>query len=457
MPKQFAPLIEGRTLLEVTLHRLKGLSPRMIAVGADDHRFMISEALVNCDVDGTIILEPSAKNTAAAMALAALTVNESEALLFCPSDHHIADIQKFEYSVSNALSFVDEGNIATFGVTPNHASTAYGYIKISGTHTGHQAPESDLENIKKVFQVSKFIEKPDMVTARALIQDGGVYWNSGIFLVKASALLAAFESYASDILDTCRRALEKSKKDGNFLRPDSAIFNSCRSQSIDYAVIEKSSNIVMIPFDGDWSDVGSWASVAKLFPESSCGNRSSGSSFLIKTSNTFVHSSYRPVVAVGVSDVSIVETSDAVLVVGNDSAEDVKEAVKTLELSGISEAITHRKVARPWGFYDCVDRGDRFQVKRITVKPNSKLSLQMHEHRTEHWIVVSGIARVTCADKVFDLHENESTFIPRGVKHRLENPTQQLLEIIEVQSGSYLGEDDIIRFEDTYGRVEIGE
>jgi mannose-1-phosphate guanylyltransferase/mannose-6-phosphate isomerase len=288
-----------------------------------------------------------------------------------------------------------------------------------------------------------------------LLLAGDHYWNAGIFLIKASVLLQALESYASDILASCREAVAKQLLDGQFVRLDAAAFTACRSESIDYAVLEKHPRVAVVPFNGAWSDVGSWNAVANLSNGDQDGNRIHGQGTALSASNTYIHAAHRPVVALGTCDLLIIDTPDAVLVAATTHAEQVKQAVAQLEAQEIPQASQHRRVARPWGVYDSVDSGDRFQVKRITVKPGAKLSLQMHHHRAEHWIVVKGTARVTRGDEVFLLGENQSTYIPLGITHRLENPGKTPLEIIEVQSGSYLGEDDIVRFEDTYGRLKV--
>jgi mannose-1-phosphate guanylyltransferase/mannose-6-phosphate isomerase len=440
LPKQFVPLIGGKSLLLATIERVSGLSRRLMVVGSDEHRFFIQDALHQTQVTGSIILEPVGRNTAAAMAVAALSAEPDELLLFCPADHHIPDAAAFCASVQKGVDAANSGSIVTFGIQPSFPSSAYGYIQIGGV----EEPVADVE---------RFIEKPSAERAEALLMHGQHYWNAGIFLAKAKDFLAALDRHAADILYVCRMSMKAAKVDGHFVRPDAEVFSSCRSESIDYAVMEHHDKVQMVVFSGLWSDVGSWKSVSELYDQDQEGNRVDGQGYVLASRDTFIHANHRPVVAVGTRNILIVDTPDALLVADADHSEHVKTAVGLLESRSVAQAIAHRRVLRPWGSYDSVDHGDRFQVKRITVNPGAKLSLQMHYHRAEHWIVVKGVARVTCGDKIFELQENQSTFIPLGEKHRLENPGKEPLEIIEVQSGSYLGEDDIVRFEDTYGRT----
>ena len=439
-PKQFVPLIGGKSLLQLTLERVSLLSQNIICVASDEHRFLVAEALQSAKVQGTVLLEPVARNTAAAMAIAALTVQPADLLLFCPSDHHIPDEFAFAQVVQSGVAAALGGAIVTFGISPTFPSTAYGYIR-----QGSARPDG-------AFAVDGFTEKPAQDKAEALLLSGSALWNAGIFLCSAQTLLSALAQHAPDILQACQQAMDAAAKDGNFVRPQKEAFAACRSESIDYAVMEHHTNVAVLPFASAWSDVGSWNAVADLTPADAQGNRIHGQGFTLQSSNTFVHAPHRPVVTLGTQDLIIIDTPDALLVAASSHVEQVKLVVARLDADGISQSVQHRKVARPWGAYDSVDVGERHQVKRITVRPGAKLSLQMHYHRAEHWIVVKGTAIVTKGDEEILLTENQSTYIPLGVTHRLENPGKTDLELIEVQSGSYLGEDDIVRFEDTYGR-----
>ena len=445
-PKQFVPLIDNKSLLQLTLERVAqagsdGTAPEVICVAAEDHRFLVSEAMLAAKVKGQIILEPVARNTAAAMALAALTVAPQDLLLFCPSDHHIPDAQAFMAMVLQGVEAAREGAVVTFGVVPGFPSTAYGYIE-QGAASGDGS-----------FGVARFIEKPAADQAQALMLHGNVLWNAGIFLVQASILLEALELHADDILQSCRLAMAKASQDQQFVRPEPQAFTACRADSIDYAVMERHDNVAVVPFAGAWSDVGSWNAVADLTPADDQGNRIDGLGLAVQSQRTYIHAPHRTVVSLGTQDLLIIDTPDALLVAASSHAEQVKQVVAQLETRKSPEASMHRKVARPWGWYDSIDRGQRFQVKRIAVKPGASLSLQKHHHRAEHWIVVSGTALVTKGSETFLLTENQSTYIPIGETHRLENPGKTDLEMIEVQSGSYLGEDDIVRFTDNYGRA----
>ena len=449
-PKQFIPLFGDRSLLQLTLERLTmlaGSKPEAITcVASEEHRFLVADVAQHAGLQVRQILEPEPKNTAAAMALAALASPSDAVLLFCPADHHIPDAQAFASMVRAAIPAALEGLLVTFGVQPNMPSTAYGYIQ-----KGAAASVGG-------FQVERFVEKPVLDKAIEFLGSGQYFWNAGIFLMRAQALLDALQIHAPDILDICRQAMAAQQQDGLFTRPDTAIFRACRSQSIDYAVMERASNVVVYPFGGLWSDVGSWNAVASLAPIEADGNRAGGDTrhaHHLRSRSTYIHASGgRPVMALGTEDLLIIDTPDALLVAHSSDAEAVKEVVARLEALDSAQAVQHRRVARPWGSYDCVDIGERHQVKRITVRSGASLSLQMHNHRAEHWIVVSGTAEVVNGDQVLRLTENQSTYIPVGQKHRLTNPGTTPLEIIEVQSGAYLGEDDIVRFEDTYGRIE---
>ena len=444
-PKQFVALIGGKSLLQLTLERVAQLgshaAANVMCVAAEEHRFFVAEAMQEAKVSGMAILEPSARNTAAAMALAALAAKPGQLLLFCPADHHIPDAGAFAAMVQQGQAAASQGALITFGVMPSFPSTAYGYIqqgeaRLDGSHT-----------------VARFIEKPAADQAQALILQGDVLWNAGIFLCKAQSLLNALQQHAPDILASCQQAMAGAVQDQAFIRPQPQAFNACRAESIDYAVMEHHTNVAVVPFSGAWSDVGSWNAVADLSAPDKHGNRVEGQGMVIEASQTYIHAPHRPVVALGTHDLIIIDTPDALLVAARSHAEQVKTVVTELETRQSPQAALHRKVARPWGWYDSIDAGERFQVKRIAVKPGASLSLQKHHHRAEHWIVVKGTAEVTRGSETFLLTENQSTYIPIGEVHRLHNPGKTDLEMIEVQSGSYLGEDDIVRLDDVYGRV----
>jgi mannose-1-phosphate guanylyltransferase/mannose-6-phosphate isomerase len=447
-PKQFIPLLGGKSLLQLTLERVaplaQGAAQGISCVSSEEHRFLLADVAAQAKQSVRQILEPQPKNTAAAMALAALAAPKDALLLFCPADHHIPDTQAFVDMVQSAVPAALAGRLVTFGVLPSFPSTAYGYIQ--------KGPVAEAGG----FEVARFVEKPPLEKAQEFLVSGQYLWNAGIFLAKAQTLIDALQAHAPDILEVCRMAMHQPQVDGLFVRPDAKAFAACRSQSIDYAVMERAANVTVFPFTAQWSDVGSWNAVADLATPDAHGNRTGGeatNAHHLNATNTYIYAGgLRPVVALGTQDLLIIDTPDALLVAGNSHAEAVKEVVARLEALDASQAVQHRRVARPWGWYDSVDFGPRHQVKRITVKPGASLSLQMHHHRAEHWVVVSGTAEVTNGDQVIVLSENQSTFIPLGQTHRLANPGKVPLEIIEVQSGSYLGEDDIVRFEDNYGR-----
>jgi mannose-1-phosphate guanylyltransferase / mannose-6-phosphate isomerase len=448
-PKQFVPLIGDKNLLQLTLERMSCVSGRVTVVASDDHRFLVADAMRRAGSSGTVILESVGRNTAAAMALAALRARPGELLLFCPADHHIPDSSAFASTVDRGLDAASDGMIVTFGVVPTFPSTAYGYI-------AQGEPRTDGSR-----HVAQFIEKPEINRAQRLLLEGGVLWNTGVFLARADALIQAFVLHAPDILHECSEANDASTSEPApdasdeiaFVRPCPAALERCRAQSIDFAVMEKHQKLCVVPFVGQWSDVGSWNAVADLIEPDVDQNRLRGQGIAYGARNTFVHAPHRPVIALGTQDLLIIDTPDAVLVAHRDSAEQVKDVVARLAASDTAQAVVHRRVARPWGWYDTVDVGDRFQVKRIGVRPGGSLSLQKHYHRAEHWVVVKGTAEVTRGKETFLVSENQSTYIPTGEVHRLHNPGKMELEIIEVQSGAYLGEDDIVRFDDNYGRV----
>jgi mannose-1-phosphate guanylyltransferase/mannose-6-phosphate isomerase len=441
LPKQFVPLIDNKSLLLLTLERLRQLNAEVTCVAAEEHRFLVQEGIDAAQVSGKQLLEPVARNTAAAMAATALLTDPERLLLFAPADHHIPDSERFVATILKGIPAALAGYLVTFGVEPTFPSTAYGYIRQGdkldaalGEEAGHA--------------VAAFIEKPDSARAQQLLLEGGNLWNAGILLVQAKVLIAALQEHASDILDACKLATATIDADGDFMRMDSAAFGRCRSQSIDYAVLEKCARVAVIPFQGRWSDVGSWNAVADLHDTDANGNRISGHGFAMSATNTFIHAPGRPVVALGTKDLLVVDTPDALLVVHNEFAEQVKDVVALLTTHGHSQATRHRRIPRPWGAYDSIDDGERFAVKRLTVKPGARLALRMHHHRAEHWVVVKGTAMVTCDDKAQLVKENESIYIPVGAVYRLENAGKTTLEVIEVQTGGYLGEDDIVRLDD---------
>ncbi len=429
-------------MLQATWLRVAALADQPpIVVANEEHRFVAAEQLQQLDVrPQAMLLEPVGRNTAPAIAVAALeaTRDGGDALLLVlPSDHVIADEAKFRETVQLAAPAADAGKLVTFGIVPTGPETGYGYIKaVAG---------------ESVRAVERFVEKPDLATASEYVASGQYYWNSGMFLFKASRYLQELERLNPAMLAGSRRAWEQAKRDSDFTRLDRDLFSAVAPDSIDYAVMEKTQDAVVVPLDAGWNDVGSWTALRDVSPRDANGNAHKGDVIAIDCRNTYVYGE-RLVALVGLDDVVVVETDDAILVGKADRMQEVKDVVARLKADKRREAAWHRKVYRPWGAYDSIDHGERFQVKRITVKPGGTLSLQMHHHRAEHWIVVSGTAEVTRGDEVILLAENQSTYIPLGVTHRLRNPGKLPLELIEVQSGSYLGEDDIVRFEDTYGR-----
>ena len=444
-PKQFLPLVSNHTMIQETLLRLTGISDLKapIAVCNEDHRFMMAEQLREIDVTpAAIILEPLGRNTAPAVALAALTAtSEDDVLLILPADHVIENVQAFQHAVSQAKLLAEQGYLVTFGIVPTEPETGYGYIKRS------------TEAVDAAYKVASFVEKPNLETAKTYLESGDYYWNSGMFAFKASSFLSELEKFNPDMLEKCRQALKVAKVDMDFVRLDKEIFATCPSDSIDYAVMEKTAKAVVIPMDAAWNDVGSWSALWDVTDKDASGNAIMGDVLTVDTSNSFIHAHSKLVTVVGLDNVIIVETDDAVMVAAKNRVQDVKEIVDQLKAKNRTEADIHRKAYRPWGNYDLVDIGERHQTKRIVVKPGAKLSLQKHHHRAEHWVVVKGTALVTKGDEQILLSENESTYIPLGIVHCLENPGVIPLEIVEVQSGSYLGEDDIVRLIDQYGRV----
>ena len=444
-PKQLLALTSAQTMLQETILRLAGITDAIppIVVCNEEHRFTVAEQVHALGVSASaILLEPSGRNTAPAVALAALKALDMDSdatLVVAPADHVIRDARKFQQAADVAVALAQHEKLVTFGIVAHAPETGYGYIRRG-------------EGIGSAFPVAQFIEKPPLDVAQQFVASGDYYWNSGMFVFKASRYLAELGNYAPDILEACTQAFRAAKVDLDFVRIDKAEFIKCRSESIDYAVMEKTQDAMVLPLDVGWSDVGSWSSLFDALPADEEGNVLQGDVMIHDTHDCYVHSTSRLVAAVGMEDHIIVETKDAILVAPKDRVQDVKELVAQIKKSGRSESALHREVFRPWGSYDSIDSGERFQVKRLSVKPGGVLSLQMHHHRAEHWIVVQGAARITRNEETFLLAENESTYIPVGATHRIENPGKVPLHIIEVQSGSYLGEDDIVRFEDNYGR-----
>lgn len=441
LPKQFVPLVGEKSLLLMTLERLRKLNTEVTCVAAEEHRFLVQEGIEAAQVTGRQLLEPVARNTAAAMAAVALLNEPERLLLFAPADHHIPDADRFVETIRKGIPAALQGFLVTFGVEPTFPSTAYGYIRQGAKLDGALDGEAG-------HAVAAFIEKPAASRAEELLLEGGNLWNAGILLVQAKVLIQALEEHAPDILDSCRTATAAIEVDGDFLRMERSSFERCRSQSIDYAVLEKSDRVAVVPFGGRWSDVGSWNAVADLHDLDASGNRVSGQGFAMSATNTFIHAPIRPVVALGTRDLLVIDTPDALLVAHTDCAEQVKDVVTLLTTQGQSQATRHRRVPRPWGAYDSIDDGERFAVKRLTVKPGARLALRMHHHRAEHWVVVKGAARVVCDGDVRLVKENESIYIPVGAVYRLENAGKTTLEVIEVQTGSYLADDDMVRFDD---------
>lgn len=450
-PKQFLALVEdGVSMLQATIRRLDGLEVAPpILICNEQHRFLAAEQMRFLGLgEAKIILEPVGRNTAPAIALAALQAQQEHAdpvLLVLAADHLIEDVDAFHASVNVALPLARQGKLVTFGIVPTHPETGYGYI----------AKGLALEGGGCV--VNKFVEKPDVETASSYLADGHYLWNSGMFIFRAKRYLDELQEHQPDMLMACQRAFAGGQQDLYFTRVDTEAFTACPAESIDYAVMEKTADAVVVSLDAGWSDVGSWSSLWDVSAKDDQGNVFKGDVLATGTHNSYVHGDHRLVAAVGVDDLVIVETKDAVLVAHKSKVQDVKSIVADLKKTGRHEHFNHREVYRPWGVYDSIDKGERYQVKRICVNPGAKLSVQMHHHRAEHWIVVSGTARVTNGEKTYLVTENQSTYIPIGQVHSLENPGVIPLELIEVQSGSYLGEDDIVRFEDMYGRVEPKE
>jgi mannose-1-phosphate guanylyltransferase/mannose-6-phosphate isomerase len=456
-PKQFLALAGEDTMLQATWRRVAPLSAAApLVVANEDHRFLVAEQLRVIGAPAArIVLEPVGRNTAPAIAAAALVAmadGSDPLLLVLPSDHVVRDAEAFRAAVTEASSAAESGALVTFGIVPQAPETGFGYIQAEAgqSSAGQSSPG---EGVRRVL---RFVEKPDAATAQAYLDDGGYFWNSGMFLFRASRYLEELGRHRPDILAAVRAACAHLDHDalsqgGEFLRLDSAAFAASPSESIDYAVMEKTDAAMVLPVDIGWNDVGSWSALWEVSEQDGEGNAHHGDVIAIDSRNSYAYAR-RLVALVGVDDLVVVETDDAVLVAAKDKVQEVKQVVAQLKAGQRSQAALHREVHRPWGSYDSVDAGDGFQVKRIKVKPGAALSLQSHARRAEHWIVVRGTARVTRNNDVFELFANQSTYIPIGAKHRLENPGTEMLELIEVQSGDYLGEDDIVRYEDVYGR-----
>ena len=447
-PKQFLPILGEHSLLQATALRLAGINASApIVVANESHRFLVAEQLQQINLKASaLLLEPVARNTAPAIAVAAyqaLSVDSEAILLVMPSDHVITDQAGFQAAVAQACSIAEQGGLITFGIVPEAPETGFGYIKATAG--------------EGVRSIECFVEKPNADTAKAYVESGDYFWNSGMFLFKASRYLEELACSHPEMLPLAKRAVDCAQTDADFIRLDANAFEAMASDSIDYAVMEKTRHGFVLPISVGWSDVGSWQALWQVSEQDGNGNAHQGDVLAVDCQNTLAIGEKRLIALLGLQDIVVIDTDDAVLVAHKDRAQEVKDIVASLKAAQRPQATWHRKVFRPWGNYDSVDAGPRFQVKRIVVKPGASLSLQMHHHRAEHWIVVSGTAKVTCDDKVFMLSENQSTYIPLGSVHRLENPGNIALELIEVQSGSYLGEDDIVRFEDVYGRTPVGQ
>ena len=447
-PKQYLTLASDNTMLQEAILRLSGLDNLVdpIIVCNADHRFLVAEQCQQIGIKNpTILLEPVGRNTAPAIAAAALQLlktSDDAVLLVLSADHVIQDIVAFHEAIKIASIQAQEGKLVTFGIVPTDANTGYGYIK------------SSKENYSGAYNVEEFVEKPDLETARTYLEQGNYLWNSGMFMYKADTLIDELTTHSPEIVASVKTAVNNAEQDLDFIRLDKQAFESSRSDSIDYALMEKSNNVVVVPLDAGWSDVGSWSALYDIGAKDSSGNVLQGDVTAQDTTNTYIYASHHMVTAVGVDNLVVIDTPDATFIASQDKAHEVKSIVESLQKKGRDEAHSNRKVYRPWGWYDSIEVGVHFQVKRLHVNPGAKLSLQMHNKRAEHWVVVSGTATATNGEDVLTLTEGDSTYIPIGTTHGLENKTNEQLEIIEVQSGTYLGEDDIVRFEDIYGRVK---
>jgi mannose-1-phosphate guanylyltransferase/mannose-6-phosphate isomerase len=446
-PKQYLPLVGDNTMLQETILRLSGLDNLAdpIIICNADHRFLVAEQCQQIDItNSTILLEPVGRNTAPAIAAAALqSINglDDAVLLVLSADHVIQDIDAFHQAINIASQQAQEGKLATFGIVPTDANTGYGYIKASK------------DNTDGVYKVEEFVEKPDLETAQAYLEQGNYLWNSGMFMFKAATLIDELTAHSPEIVTSVNDAVNSAVQDLDFIRLDKQAFESSPSDSIDCALMEKSDNVVVVPLDAGWNDIGSWSALHDIGTKDSNGNVIQGDVFTEETTNTYIHANHHMVATIGVQDLVIVDTPNATLIATKDKAQEVKKIVERLQEQDREEQFYNRKVHRPWGWYDSIEAGFHFQVKRLHINPGAKLSLQMHHKRAEHWVVVSGTATAINGEDVLTLTEGASTYIPIGTTHSLENKTNEQLEIIEVQSGTYLGEDDIVRFEDIYGRV----
>ena len=446
-PKQLLPLLNQTSLLQDTINRLDGLKDidKTVVICNEEYRFMVAEQTHATRIGaGAIILEPVGRNTAPAIALAAfnaMLTNEDAVLLVLPADHDIKNVSEFHKAIEAGLQQALENHFVTFGIVPDRPETGYGYIKSAAT-----------VGINEVAAIEKFVEKPDLATATKYLNEGGYYWNSGMFMFKASEYLNALQEFSPEIYNASKKAMNSAVRDMDFIRIGAEEFKKSPSNSIDYAVMEKVKNAVVIPVDIGWSDVGSWSALHEIGQLDEDNNVFIGDTKCVSTKNSYVRAENKLVATLGIEDLIVVDTVDALLVAHKNHVHDIKIIVESLTNENREEVVFHKRVCRPWGCYQGIDSSDRFQVKRITVNPGATLSLQLHHHRAEHWIIVSGTAKVTKDEDVFVLSENESTYIPLGTKHRLENIGKIPLELIEVQTGSYLGEDDIVRFDDVYGR-----
>ncbi len=448
-PKQLLPLLNETSLLQDTINRLHGLKDigKTVVICNEEYRFMVAEQARSTNIGvSAIILEPIGRNTAPAIALAAfnaMRTDEEAVLLVLPADHDIRDVEEFHKAIETGLEQAQKNHFVTFGILPDSPETGYGYIK-SAVSVG----------LNEVSAIDQFVEKPDLETATQYLKEGGYYWNSGMFMFKASEYLKALQEFSPEMYDACQASINAAQHDMDFIRIGVEEFKNCPSDSIDYAVMEKVKNAVVIPVDIGWSDVGSWSALHEIGERDENNNIFIGDTKSVATKNSYVRAETKLVTTLGVENLIIVDTDDALLVANKNHVQEIKQIVNALTDEDREEVVLHKRVCRPWGCYQGIDQSDRFQAKRITVNPGAVLSLQLHHHRAEHWIVVNGTARVTKGDDVFILSENESTYIPLGTKHRLENIGKIPLELIEVQTGSYLGEDDIVRFDDVYGRED---